>query len=158
MSTPSAAYLSLELVDGGDLLSPIERRGAYPESHARALFAQVVEAVDHMHTHSVVHRDLKPENICFTAGGEAQIKIIDLGAAGYDSGEGLCDLCGTALYAAPEMVPWFHVHDLDSANRCPRYGREVRRPPPLARSWPRPLQTTSQPPRLTTGPWASLCT
>ena len=66
ISTPGCVYLSMELVAGGDLLSPIEERGAYSESTACSLFAQMVDAVDFMHQAGVVHRDLKPENVCFT--------------------------------------------------------------------------------------------
>ncbi len=46
-----------------------------------------------------MHRDLKPENICFTSTDLKLIKVIDLGAAGFLSPEGLTDLCGTPLYA-----------------------------------------------------------
>jgi serine/threonine protein kinase len=75
----------------------------------------------------VVHRDLKPENICFTKLDQAYIKIIDMGAAGclHDSPGGLTELCGTPLYAAPEVTPWYFVSDASSAARCPRYGKEV---------------------------------
>ena len=41
VSTPTTVVLALELIAGGDLLSPIERHGAYKEGHARRLFSQV---------------------------------------------------------------------------------------------------------------------
>ena len=101
VSTPAAAYLVMELVSGGDLLGPIERHGPYSERQACRLFAQMVEAVQHLHSAGVVHRDLKPENICFTGTDERQIKLIDLGAGGFLTPTGLGDLCGTPLYAPP---------------------------------------------------------
>ena len=73
----------------------------------------------------MVHRDLKPENICFARADQSQIKLIDMGAAGFDGPEGLSDLCGTPLYAAPEVTPWYFVDDEKGAARCPRYGKEV---------------------------------
>jgi len=109
VATPGMVYLTIELVAGGDLLSPIEESGAYSESTALALFAQMVDAVDTLHQGGIVHRDLKPENICFTTAALEWVKLIDLGAAGFLERDGMTDLCGTPLYAAPEVTPWFRV-------------------------------------------------
>ena len=45
VSTPTAAIVVMELVSGGDLLSPIERNGPYSERRAQHVFAQIVHAV-----------------------------------------------------------------------------------------------------------------
>jgi serine/threonine-protein kinase CHEK2 len=50
VATPAAVYLVMELVGGGDLLSPIERRGAFKEAEACRIFAQICEAVTQMHS------------------------------------------------------------------------------------------------------------
>ena len=109
VSTPAAAIVVMELVSGGDLLSPIERGGPYSERRAQHIFAQIVHAVRHLHSIGIVHRDLKPENICFTTAALEWVKLIDLGAAGFLERDGMTDLCGTPLYAAPEVTPWLHV-------------------------------------------------
>ena len=54
ISTPGCVHLALEMVAGGDLLSPIEEKGAYSENTARSLFAQIVDAVDCMHQAGIV--------------------------------------------------------------------------------------------------------
>ena len=84
----------------------------------------------HLHSLGIVHRDLKPENVCFTTAEQRWIKLIDLGAAGVlqggdTDGGGLTELCGTPLYAAPEVTPWFYVKTDEQAARCRRYGKEV---------------------------------
>ena len=132
VSTPPAAIMVMELVSGGDLMSPIERQGGGPYSERRAqhIFAQMTLAVRHLHSLGIVHRDLKPENVCFTTAEQRWIKLIDLGAAGVlqggdTDGGGLTELCGTPLYAAPEVTPWFYVKTDEQAARCRRYGKEV---------------------------------
>ncbi len=123
VSTPGFVYLAMELVAGGDLLSPIEERGAYNEHTAMRLFAQMTDAVSAMHQAGIVHRDLKPENVCFTDKSRRRIKIIDMGAAGFLTESGLSDLCGTPLYAAPEVTPWYFADE--KGPPPPRYDERV---------------------------------
>ena len=164
VSTPAAAYLVMELVSGGDLLGPIERHGPYSERQACRLFAQIVEAVQHLHSAGVVHRDLKPENICFTGTDERQIKLIDLGAGGFLTPTGLGDLCGTPLCAprnsstrnsAARNSAQFsdsptHLSTGTRRQRCARGTLCARRPTRRA--------APSTAARSTTGAWASHCT
>jgi len=123
VSIPGCVYLALELVAGGDLLSPIEERGAYKEQQAMKLFAQMADAVSAMHQAGIVHRDLKPENVCFTDKSRQRIKVIDMGAAGFLNESGLSDLCGTPLYAAPEVTPWYFSDERGPPP--PRYDERV---------------------------------
>ena len=70
--------MAMEYVEGTDLLTHCEARGASLEERLR-LFVQVCEAVTYAHAHLVVHRDLKPANIFVTA--EGQVKLLDFGIA-----------------------------------------------------------------------------
>ena len=164
VSTPAAAYLVMELVSGGDLLGPIERHGPYSERQACRLFAQMVEAVQHLHSAGVVHRDLKPENICFTGTDERQIKLIDLGAGGFLTPTGLGDLCGTPLYAP---------RNSSARNSAARNSAQFSDGPPttsagtrrrrcahgtLCARRPTRRAAPSTAARSTTGAWASHCT
>ena len=54
-------YMVLELVTGGELLERLMNLGAYSEQDACDLFAKVMHAVSHLHSHGIAHRDLKPE-------------------------------------------------------------------------------------------------
>ena len=104
-------YLVLELVQG-------QRIDRHCDQHrlglaARlALFADVLLAVAHAHTHGVIHRDLKPGNILVTDQG--QVKLLDFGIAKLLADEAdtaaataLTHEGGRALtpdYAAPEQL------------------------------------------------------
>jgi serine/threonine protein kinase len=56
-----------------------------------------------MHKQGIAHRDIKPENLIIN--NKLDIKIADLGLGNlYLPGEKLKTACGSACYAAPEMI------------------------------------------------------
>ena len=57
-------YVSIQDVAyGGELFERIMEQSSFVEDDARRVIAQLLAAVDHMHSRGVLHRDLKPENI-----------------------------------------------------------------------------------------------
>ncbi|XP_026743731.1 CBL-interacting serine/threonine-protein kinase 11-like [Trichoplusia ni] len=100
-------YVVMEAAGGGDLSAHVlGARGAtrgLPEPRARALAAQLVSAVRHMHARGVVHRDLKMENIMLDSTKQF-IKIVDFGLSNmWSGGAALRTPCGSLEYAAPEL-------------------------------------------------------
>ncbi|XP_073953188.1 uncharacterized protein isoform X1 [Choristoneura fumiferana] len=100
-------YVVMEAAGGGDLCAHVlaARGGArgLPEARARALAAQLVSAVRHMHARGVVHRDLKMENIMLDSTKQF-IKIVDFGLSNvWSNGGALRTPCGSLEYAAPEL-------------------------------------------------------
>ena len=57
------AVLVMEYLGGGELLELVQERERLLEAEARAVFEQLVSAVDHCHARKIIHRDLKLENI-----------------------------------------------------------------------------------------------
>jgi serine/threonine protein kinase len=90
--------LVVEYLPGGDLC---EHMATLSRDHAHALdlFAQVVDAVAHLHKHGFVHNDIKADNVLLSADGTP--KLCDFGLAcktGQPRSGG-----GTSLYMAPEL-------------------------------------------------------
>mmetsp|Transcript_10367 Transcript_10367/g.28601 ORF Transcript_10367/g.28601 Transcript_10367/m.28601 type:complete len:710 (+) Transcript_10367:118-2247(+) len=104
----TCVYIVQECLTGGELFDQLLAKGPFKEDYALTIFAQVVCAVDYMHSRDVVHRDLKAENLVFSAKGSPAIKFIDFGGACTCTPEqGLTGLVGTPQYVAPEVVTGF---------------------------------------------------
>ena len=75
-------YLVMELVDGEDLGSLLERRQSpFPLANVLHWTTQLLDALDYLHglNPPVVHRDIKPQNLKLTSRGK--IKLLDFGIA-----------------------------------------------------------------------------
>ena len=102
-------YLALEYVEGMPLNDYCDARQLGVRDRL-ALYMQVLRAVDHAHSRSILHRDLKPSNILVTQAGE--VRLLDFGIAkllvdGQANETELTELWGRALtrdYASPEQL------------------------------------------------------
>ncbi|KAJ1549928.1 hypothetical protein HK096_009672, partial [Nowakowskiella sp. JEL0078] len=72
-------YLVLEFVSGGDMFTHIRKYRRFEESIARIYAAELVVALEYLHSRNIVYRDLKPENLLIDIKGH--IKIADFGFA-----------------------------------------------------------------------------
>ena len=73
------AYYIMEYIQGGTLLSYIEKNGVLNEAKYRSRFQQLMHDVELLHQHGVIHRDISPDNIMQT--GDGRFKLIDFGSA-----------------------------------------------------------------------------
>ncbi|NXT89741.1 TSSK3 kinase, partial [Anhinga rufa] len=96
--------LVMELAEDGDIFDYVLHKGPLPEAHARALFHQLVEAIQYCHDCGVAHRDLKCENALLQG---HTLKLTDFGFAKLlprDRRELSWTFCGSTAYAAPEVL------------------------------------------------------
>ncbi|KAG0501742.1 hypothetical protein HPP92_001814 [Vanilla planifolia] len=68
-------YLVMEYLNGGDLYSLLRNLGCLCEEMARLYMAEVVLALEYLHSLNVIHRDLKPDNLLIARDGH--IKVIN---------------------------------------------------------------------------------
>jgi serine/threonine protein kinase len=101
MQDAAKLYMLCEYVPGGELFSYLRREGQLPERAARFYAAEIVLALEYLHSLSVLYRDLKPENLLLTAAGH--VKITDFGFAKVVA-DRTYSLCGTPEYLAPEII------------------------------------------------------
>ncbi|XP_058107635.1 probable serine/threonine protein kinase IRE isoform X3 [Magnolia sinica] len=70
-------YLVMEYLNGGDLYSLLRNLGCLDEQMACTYIAEVVLALEYLHSLSIIHRDLKPDNLLIAKDGH--IKLTDFG-------------------------------------------------------------------------------
>ena len=107
-------FLVMEMLDGLDLETLVERFGPVPPERAVYLLRQVCESLEEAHTRGLIHRDIKPSNIFTCRMGLAVdfVKVLDFGlvkAMGEQDREATLltapdSTTGTPAYIAPEMV------------------------------------------------------
>jgi serine/threonine-protein kinase len=98
-----APFIVMERLPG-NTLADLVARGPLPQSVARAVLAQVLEALAAAHRSGLLHRDIKPGNILFTSTGMA--KVADFGIAkAADSGHTVAgQIVGTVAYLSPQRL------------------------------------------------------
>lgn len=70
-------YLITDLMIGGELFYHLKRAEKFSEERARMYAAQLVLAIEYLHSRNIIYRDLKPENILL--GEDGYLKITDFG-------------------------------------------------------------------------------
>lgn len=75
----SSLYFVLDLAANGELLGVLKKLTTFDEECTRYYSAQILDAIDYMHSRGVIHRDLKPENVLLDE--KMRVKIADFGTA-----------------------------------------------------------------------------
>jgi serine/threonine-protein kinase len=104
----------MELLDGLDLETLVDRFGPVPPERAVYLLRQVCDSLAEAHARGLVHRDIKPSNIftCRMGLSVDFVKVLDFGLVkGIREGDGQSTLLtapdsttGTPAYIAPEVI------------------------------------------------------
>jgi len=81
VSDDGTLYYVMELLDGMDLDTMVDRFGPMPAERAIHLLHQVAASLDDAHQNGLVHRDIKPANIVVSRFGAAWdfVKVLDFG-------------------------------------------------------------------------------
>ncbi|XP_037610256.1 microtubule-associated serine/threonine-protein kinase 3-like isoform X2 [Sebastes umbrosus] len=67
--TVGQLYMTMEYVKGGDLEDLLQNKRRFRMDMARFYMAELVLAVEYIHSYSILHRDLKPSNLLISKEG-----------------------------------------------------------------------------------------
>jgi serine/threonine protein kinase/class 3 adenylate cyclase len=103
-------YIVMELLEGEDLETRLERQGRLAPALVSSLLNQVARALASAHACGIIHRDLKPANLFLARNeGEELVKVLDFGLARWEGGGTASDerpgrVLGTPRYMSPEQM------------------------------------------------------
>jgi serine/threonine-protein kinase len=107
-------YYVMELLEGLDLETIVERFGPQPPHRVIHFLLQICDSLAEAHSHGLIHRDVKPKNIfaCRMGLNYDFIKVLDFGLVKSSSGaDGVQSqltidgtTTGTPAYMSPEMA------------------------------------------------------
>ncbi|EAR84905.2 Serine/Threonine kinase domain protein (macronuclear) [Tetrahymena thermophila SB210] len=97
-------FFALEFCQGGELFTLIKTKGFLNENPAKFYAAQIVKALEYLHSLNIIYRDLKPENVLIDQ--EGYIKLTDFGLSKIlqNDNEVATSVAGTPEYLAPEIL------------------------------------------------------
>ena len=107
-------YFVMELLDGLDLETLVNRYGPIPPERVVHFLRQSCHSLGEAHDCGLIHRDVKPANIYLCRLGREYdfVKVLDFGLVKYDRAQSMLDTIkstsdlttGTPAYMAPEMA------------------------------------------------------
>jgi len=97
-------YFALEYCSGGELFNLLQKRRTLTEDQARFYAAQIVLAIEHLHSLDIIYRDLKPENVLLDNEGYIRLTDFGLSKKNITGNKGATSICGTPEYLAPELL------------------------------------------------------
>jgi len=113
-------YYVMSFVEGATLRERLDAASQLPVSETTRFACELLDALDHAHSHGMVHRDVKPANVVLSTQGAV---LLDFGIARAVAASGNDQLTrsgiavGTSTYMSPEQIT--AATDID--HRCDLY-------------------------------------
>lgn len=98
--TEHKLYMVLDFVGGGDLFHHLKKNRVFTEYQTKIYVAEILLALEYLHSQGIIYRDLKAENILLDNRG--YIRLTDFGLSTME--EKPTTFCGSPEYISPEVL------------------------------------------------------
>ena len=102
--TPKNLYMVLDYCPNGDLMAHLSEKTRFPEIVAKFYIAEIILAIEYLHSLDIVYRDLKPENILLDRAGHIRLADFGLAKENVNPLNPAMSFCGSPAYLAPEVL------------------------------------------------------
>lgn len=96
--------LVLDLCTGGELFHYIQKLGQFSLTSAKVLFAEIILALEYLHSKNILYRDLKPENILVDERGHLRLTDFGLCKLEFQRSDLTSSFVGSPEYMSPEIL------------------------------------------------------
>jgi serine/threonine protein kinase len=103
IETPMCIYLILEFCEKGDLETFMENN-QISELKAKFMLAEIVLALEYLHSKNVIYRDLKPANILLDSYGHVRLADFGLAKEINEQELSVSTIVGSPAYISPEIL------------------------------------------------------
>lgn len=97
-------YIITEFLPGGELFFHLNKERRFTNEKAKFYIAEIILAIEYLHSKKMLYRDLKPENVLISKTGHIKLTDFGLSKIFHKSKEKAYTICGTPQYLAPEIV------------------------------------------------------
>jgi serine/threonine protein kinase len=94
----------IDYCQGGELFFHIHNRNGFAEKKAAFYIAEILLALEFLHSKGILYRDLKPENVLVDKDGHICLADFGLSKLGFLEDQRAFSFCGTPEYLAPEII------------------------------------------------------
>ena len=108
IDTAMCIYLILEYCEQGDLEGFMEKK-KLSENLSKFYLAQIVLALEYLHSKNVIYRDLKPANILIDRDGNLRLADFGLAKEINESEMSVSTIVGSPAYISPEILAREHI-------------------------------------------------
>ncbi len=96
--------MALDYCPGKDLALHIVNYGVFSQEVAKFYIAELILAIEYLHSLDIIYRDLKPENILLDEQGHIKLADFGLSKEGVKNNNYTMSFCGSPVYLCPEML------------------------------------------------------
>ncbi|CAG9318609.1 unnamed protein product [Blepharisma stoltei] len=100
----SYLYMILEFCPNGDFSSLLQLAGHLSTEVAKFYIAEMILAIEYLHSFDIIYRDLKPQNLLLDSEGHIKLTDFGLSKENVSDNEPAMSFCGSPAYLPPEVL------------------------------------------------------